>query len=226
MRRTIGVLGLGVFGRTVVKELTDEPVDIITIDKDKTITQRIESYVLEAVIGDFTDMELIKSVGIAQCETVIIATASSLESSVIATLNCKNLGIKNIIVKVKNKRHREIMEQLGATEVIRPEYAAGLKLSKQLRNPNIRDVIDLEDDVSIVEFTPPKKWFGKSIKELDLRSEFGLNIIGIKSAQTNMINYNLAVDAPLDETDILVAIGNKDDIEEFDYVEDLSLIHI
>ncbi|MGX7446468.1 hypothetical protein B8A44_02185 [Dolosigranulum pigrum] len=220
MRRTIGVLGLGVFGRTVVKELTDEPVDIITIDKDKTITQRIESYVLEAVIGDFTDMELIKSVGIAQCETVIIATASSLESSVIATLNCKNLGIKNIIVKVKNKRHREIMEQLGATEVIRPEYAAGLKLSKQLRNPNIRDVIDLEDDVSIVEFTPPKKWFGKSIKELDLRSEFGLNIIGIKSAQTNMINYNLAVDAPLDETDILVAIGNKDDIEEFDYVED------
>lgn len=220
MRRTIGVLGLGVFGRTVVKELTDEPIDIITIDKDKTITQRIESYVLEAVIGDFTDMELIKSVGIAQCETVIIATASSLESSVIATLNCKNLGIKNIIVKVKNKRHREIMEQLGATEVIRPEYAAGLKLSKQLRNPNIRDVIDLEDDVSIVEFTPPKKWFGKSIKELDLRSEFGLNIIGIKSAQTNMINYNLAVDAPLDETDILVAIGNKDDIEEFDYVED------
>lgn len=220
MRRTIGVLGLGVFGRTVVKELTDEPVDIITIDKDKTITQRIESYVLEAVIGDFTDMELIKSVGIAQCETVIIATASSLESSVIATLNCKNLGIKNIIVKVKNKRHREIMEQLGATEVIRPEYAAGLKLSKQLRNPNIRDVIDLEDDVSIVEFTPPKKWFGKSIKELDLRSEFGLNIIGIKSAQTNMINYNLTVDAPLDETDILVAIGNKDDIEEFDYVED------
>ncbi|RAN52308.1 hypothetical protein B8A39_03915 [Dolosigranulum pigrum] len=220
MRRTIGVLGLGVFGRTVVKELTDEPVDIITIDKDKTITQRIESYVLEAVIGDFTDMELIKSVGIAQCETVIIATASSLESSVIATLNCKNLGIKNIIVKVKNKRHREIMEQLGATEVIRPEYAAGLKLSKQLRNPNIRDVIDLEDDVSIVEFTPPKKWFGKSIKELDLRSEFGLNIIGIKSAQTNMINYNLAVDAPLDEKDILVAIGNKDDIEEFDYVED------
>ncbi|WP_347301624.1 TrkA family potassium uptake protein [Dolosigranulum savutiense] len=220
MRRTIGVLGLGVFGRTVVKELTDEPVDIITIDKDKTITQRIESYVLEAVIGDFTDMELIKSVGIAQCETVIIATASSLESSVIATLNCKNLGIKNIIVKVKNKRHREIMEQLGATEVIRPEYAAGLKLSKQLRNPNIRDVIDLEDDVSIVEFTPPKKWFGKSIKELDLRSEFGLNIIGVKSAQTNMINYNLAVDAPLDETDILVAIGNKDDIEEFDYVED------
>lgn len=220
MRRTIGVLGLGVFGRTVVKELTDEPVDIITIDKDKTITQRIESYVLEAVIGDFTDMELIKSVGIAQCETVIIATASSLESSVIATLNCKNLGIKNIIVKVKNKRHREIMEQLGATEVIRPEYAAGLKLSKQLRNPNIRDVIDLEDDVSIVEFTPPKKWLGKSIKELDLRSEFGLNIIGIKSAQTNMINYNLAVDVPLDETDILVAIGNKDDIEEFDYVED------
>ncbi len=220
MRRTIGVLGLGVFGRTVVKELTDEPVDIITIDKDKTITQRIESYVLEAVIGDFTDMELIKSVGIAQCETVIIATASSLESSVIATLNCKNLGIKNIIVKVKNKRHREIMEQLGATEVIRPEYAAGLKLSKQLRNPNIRDVIDLEDDVSIVEFTPPKKWLGKSIKELDLRSEFGLNIIGIKSAQTNMINYNLAVDAPLDATDILVAIGNKDDIEEFDYVED------
>ncbi|MGX7390842.1 potassium channel family protein [Dolosigranulum pigrum] len=220
MRRTIGVLGLGVFGRTVVKELTDEPVDIITIDKDKTITQRIESYVLEAVIGDFTDMELIKSVGIAQCETVIIATASSLESSVIATLNCKNLGIKNIIVKVKNKRHREIMEQLGATEVIRPEYAAGLKLSKQLRNPNIRDVIDLEDDVSIVEFTPPKKWLGESIKELDLRSEFGLNIIGIKSAQTNMINYNLAVDAPLDATDILVAIGNKDDIEEFDYVED------
>lgn len=220
MRRTIGVLGLGVFGRTVVKELTDEPIDIITIDKDKTITQRIESYVLEAVIGDFTDMELIKSVGIAQCETVIIATASSLESSVIATLNCKNLGIKNIIVKVKNKRHREIMEQLGATEVIRPEYAAGLKLSKQLRNPNIRDVIDLEDDVSIVEFTPPKKWLGKSIKELDLRSEFGLNIIGIKSAQTNMINYNLAVDSPLDATDILVAIGNKDDIEEFDYVED------
>ena len=81
-------------------------------------------------------------------------------------------------------------------------------------------MIDLEDDVSIVEFTPPKKWLGKSIKELDLRSEFGLNIIGIKSAQTNMINYNLAVDSPLDATDILVAIGNKDDIEEFDYVED------
>lgn len=101
MVKTVGVLGLGVFGSTIATELGEQHYDVIAVDKDLVDVNRVEEYVVQAIQGNFTDIELLRSIGFSNCEVVVIGTGSNLEASVMAIMNCKKLGIKRIIAKAK-----------------------------------------------------------------------------------------------------------------------------
>jgi len=99
MRKTVGILGLGVFGMTIAKQLSEYDCDIIAIDRDETTVNRIEPLVTKAVIADVTDEEVLKEIGIGDCDTVVVATGSSLEASILAVMHCTKLGVPEIIAK-------------------------------------------------------------------------------------------------------------------------------
>ena len=122
--RTIGILGLGIFGQSVLKTLQDQDVDIIAIDDHEDVINQYESMITTGIVGDITEMDLLDAADIGNCDTVVIATGENLESSVLAVMHCKALGVEHVIAKVKNEVTKEVLEKIGADLVILPEVEA------------------------------------------------------------------------------------------------------
>ncbi|SDK26279.1 potassium channel family protein [Alkalibacterium thalassium] len=221
MIKTVGVLGLGVFGSTIAKELGEQHYDVIAVDKDLVDVNRVEEYVVQAVQGNITDLELLESIGLSNCDAVVIGTGSNFEASVLAVMNCKKLGIKKIIAKAKNRTHMEILLEIGADEIIRPEKEIGAKVARNIMRNNILDVINLDEDNSIIEFTAPERWIGRSLKDLDLRKKYKINVIGMKSSPDGPLSINVPPEQKIEPDSFIVAIGKPDTFEHLDYTDQL-----
>ena len=111
----IGVLGLGIFGQTIATELSSFGQDVIALDNNSTTIDSLADQVTKAAVGDITDIDFLRSAGIDTCDTVIIATGEHLESSALALLQCKKLGITNIIAKAMNNNYEESFTEWGPT---------------------------------------------------------------------------------------------------------------
>ena len=192
--RTIGILGLGIFGQSVLKTLQDQDVDIIAIDDHEDVINQYESMITTGIVGDITEMDLLDAADIGNCDTVVIATGENLESSVLAVMHCKALGVEHVIAKVKNEVTKEVLEKIGADLVILPEVEAGMSLAKMILFQHRIEVFQLDDEVVVVEFTVPSAWVGKSIRELAVRDQYQLNIIGYRDAEEQPLRSQLGPD--------------------------------
>lgn len=222
MDKVIGVLGLGIFGSTIAQELGEHHYEVIAVDKDLEDVNRVEEYVVQAVQGNITDLNLLRNIGFEKCNVAVIGTGSNLEASVLAIMHCKKLGIPKIIAKAKNRTYMEILKEMGATEVIRPEKEMGDKVARNLMRNRILDVIDLDDENSIVEFNPPKEWVGKTLVELDLRNKYKMNVIGIRQHKNSKMNVQILPNEKISHDSLLVAIGESHTFEHLDYTNQLK----
>ena len=130
--RTIGILGLGIFGQSVLKTLQDQDVDIIAIDDHADVINQYESMITTGIVGDITEMDLLDAADIGNCDTVVIATGENLESSVLAVMHCKSLGVPTVIAKVKSHTAKKVLEKIGADAVISPEFEMGRSLAQTI----------------------------------------------------------------------------------------------
>lgn len=220
--RTIGVLGLGVFGSSIAKELNDFDCEVIAVDKDMDNVERVEPYVTQAVQGNITDLKFLESIGLENCDVVVVATGTSLEASVLAVMNCKKLGISNIIAKAKNKSFMEVLLEIGATKVIRPEKEAGTRVAKNVLRRHITDIVDLDEDYAVIEFVPPAQWVGKTFDELDLRKRYEINIIGVRKTSQKRMDVSFSPDYRIEAGTILVGIAESEVFERYDYLNKLK----
>ncbi|MDZ7836170.1 MAG: TrkA family potassium uptake protein [Alkalibacterium sp.] len=163
-----------------------------------------------------------KSIGFDNCDVAVIGTGSNLEASVLAIMNCKKLGIKRIIAKAKNRIHMEIMQEMGAHEIVRPEKEMGDKVARNIMRNNILDVITLDDENSIIEFTAPDRWVGRSLKELDLRKKYKINVIGMKTDPNGKLSINVPPEEKIKPDSFIVAIGKPETFEHLDYTDQLK----
>ena len=131
MRRVV-VIGLGIFGFNIAKDLYENGMEVIAIDKNKEVIQKIRDFSTKAVLADGTDKEVIESIGIQQDDVVIISFGEDLAASTLVTLHLKEMKVKHIIVKAPNEDHKHVLEKVGATEVIIPERAMADKVAKSL----------------------------------------------------------------------------------------------
>ncbi len=192
--RTIGILGLGIFGQSVLKTLQDQDVDIIAIDDHADVINQYESMITTGIVGDITEMDLLDAADIGTCDTVVIATGENLESSVLAVMHCKALGVERVIAKVKNEVTKEVLEKIGADLVILPEVEAGMSLAKMILFEHGIEVFQLDEAVVVVEFTVPASWVGKSIRDLEIRDQYQLNIIGYRDAEGQPLQIQISPD--------------------------------
>ena len=187
--RTIGILGLGIFGSSVLTALAQHDINIIAIDDHAERINQFEPVLVRGVVGDIADEELLLSAGIDTCDTVVVATGENLESSVLAVMHCKSLGVPTVIAKVKSHTAKKVLEKIGADSVISPEYEMGRSLAQTILFNNSVDVIQLDKNVSIIEMKIPQSWAGKSLSQLDLRGRYNFNILGFRDYEN----------APLDD---------------------------
>lgn len=217
-QKIYAVLGLGIFGSTVAKTLSEFNYDVIALDKDISCVDRASDFVTEAVQVDFTDIEQLRAIGVGDVDVAVVATGARLEESIMAIMNLRELGVPYILAKAKNKTYREILLKIGADKVVRPEKEMGERVAKQLLSRNVVDMIDIDDNYSIVEMVPPRKWVGSSLKTLDLRNNYGINVLGIRKAQGARLSISPGPDYVIEETDQLLVIADTAVFERFEYL--------
>lgn len=217
---TIGILGLGVFGTTIAKTLHKYDCNIIAVDNHEQQINQLESILTRGVVGDITDRSLLRAAGIQNCDAVVVATGNNLESSVLAVMHSKTLGVPKVIAKVKGTTAKEILLRIGADKVISPERETGISLAKHLIHRNTTSVFELDGNVSIVEFRPPKEWFGKTLAELQLRQNYKMNIIGYRCGENQELNIQLTPDYVFNEDELITAVTDHNTIDHFEDLTD------
>ncbi|MEG0176708.1 potassium channel family protein [Anaerorhabdus sp.] len=214
--KTYAILGLGIFGSTISKTLSDYNYEVIAVDSDITCVDRVAEYVTNAVQADITDIEQLRAIGIQDCDVAVVATGSHLEDSIMAIMNLKELGVPYILAKAKNKKYMQIFEKIGADRVIRPEKEMGERVAKQLVSKNIVDLIDIDSEYSVVEIIAPEIWVGKPLKDLNLRAKYGINILGIRKKPKEHLSISPNADYVIELDDRLLVIADNTVFKKFD----------
>ncbi|ADC91138.1 TrkA N-terminal domain protein [Mageeibacillus indolicus UPII9-5] len=212
-----GVLGLGVFGSTIAQTLAEKGYEVIAVDKEVACVDRLAESVAQANIADITDIEQLREIGIGNCDIVVVAVSSQLEVSLMAILNLQELGIPYILAKAKNKKAVQILTRIGVNKVVRPEHDMGERVAKSLMSQNIIDVIDLDENYSIVEMHLPNSWVGHSIIDLDVRNKYGINILGIREPDDTALTINFDIHKPLAADITLYVIAPTAKLNKFNF---------
>ena len=215
-KKTFCILGLGIFGSTIATELAKHNYEVIAMDRDMTCVERLKETIDVCIKGDFTDIEQLRAVGAQDCDVAIVATGGHLEESVLGIMNLKELGVPFVVAKAKNKKYMSILQKVGADRIVRPEKEMGERVAKQLLSENIVDLIDIDDEYSIVEIKAPYTWAGKTLIELDLRNKYGINVLGIRKKPKEHLSISPDANYVIEESDILLVIAEDSIFKEFD----------
>ena len=202
------VIGLGRFGLEVARKLSELGCEVLAMDSRSEPVQQLSNEVTHAVVGDAQDKEVLRALDAGSFDCAIVAIGGSLADSVLATMNLKELGVGHIVCKAHDETHRKVLLKLGADRVVIPEQENAHRLAKSLSGPNVLDYIELSDAYGIVELPAPKRWQEKTLQELNLRANFGVNMIAVK--RDGAIRVSPGANYRILEGDIVVILGDTD----------------
>ncbi|MDQ1003895.1 trk system potassium uptake protein TrkA [Neobacillus niacini] len=214
MKKNFAVIGLGRFGGSICRTLSDEGFEVLAIDKNE---ERVNAYAMiasHAAVGDTTDEAVLKSLGIRNFDHVIVAIGDDIQSSILTTLILKELGVNHITVKAQNDYHEKVLVKIGADKVVHPERDMGRRIAHNMASSSVLDYLELSDEHSIVEIVANSKISGHTIIDLDIRKKYGLNIVAIKRGMDIIVSPKPNED--IQANDVLIVIGTDEDIDRFE----------
>jgi trk system potassium uptake protein TrkA len=223
--RRFAVIGLGRFGSSVARTLGEKGQQVIAIDKNEELVHDIMDNVTKAVCLDATDEKAMRSAGLEDVDVAVCAMGADIESSILITQLLKEFGIQNVVSKAVNETHKKALEKMGATRVVLPEKEMGARVANTLLSPSdkVLEHVDVSDVSSIIEMEPPDEFIGKSLRELNVRSVYGVNVIAIKKivkttkdgkpCEEEQIDITPQADSAITKGDILVVFGANEKIE-------------
>ena len=201
------VIGLGRFGSSLARHLCKLGAEVLAMDKSSTLVQQVANDVTHAVVGDAQDKEVLRALGARNFDCAIIAIGDDLASSVLTTMNLKELEVPYIVCKAHDETHRRVLEKLGVDRVVIPEQEHAQRLARSLHSHNVLDYIELSEDYGILEVPAPKSWIGKTIRELNVRAKLGVNIIAVENEK--ITNVSPSADYQIRTGDIMVVLGDS-----------------
>lgn len=212
--KQFAVIGLGRFGSSLARALADSGNDVLAVDMLEERIRPLANVLTHVVQADATDEEVLRSLGIRNFDCCIVTISSNLQSSILVTLMVKELGVPLVVAKARDDQHGKVLQRIGADRIVFPERDMGVRLAHNLISGNILDHIELSPDNSIAEIIARDKLVGKNLRQLDLRSRFGLNVLAIKHG--NRISITPRAEDTIAEGDILVVIGPNDGIRRLE----------
>ncbi|HSO62369.1 MAG TPA: TrkA family potassium uptake protein [Desulfobacterales bacterium] len=213
MKRVV-VIGLGIFGSQLARQLYESGLDVIAVDKNKDVVQKIKDYSTKAVVADASEKEILESIGVAADDVVVISFGEDLSASTLLTLHLKEMKVKTIIVKVPNEDYKRILLKVGASDAIIPEREMANKVARGIISPNVLEYLPISEDYTIVELAPPTAFIGKTLAELDLRKKYSLQVIAIRDVLTSKMQLVPRASAIIKDSDVMVIIGKEEDIRK------------
>jgi trk system potassium uptake protein TrkA len=204
------VIGLGRFGTAVARELCELGKQVLAMDLDRDLVQDVADKVTHAVVGDARDPDVLQSLGIKEYDCAIVAIGSDVGSSALVAMRLKEAGVPKVVCKARSHVHRRLLEKIGADRVVFPEHEMGIKVAQGLAHSNIINFIELSPEYGIVEVDLPNGWAGRTIRDLDIRAKFEVNVIAIRRGDD--INVSPGADCVLVQGDRLLVLGEDGNI--------------
>jgi trk system potassium uptake protein TrkA len=219
-KRSFAVIGLGRFGSAMATTLAESGHEVIGVDGSEDRVRGLADLLSLAVQLDATDEKALLSAGIKDVDVAIVSIGENIESSLLVVTLLREIGIKNIVAKAVTPLHGRILEKLGVTRVVFPERETAIRLAHSLVMPNVLDYIELSSEYSIVDVPAPADFAGKTLKDIGLRSRFGLTTIAIKRyAKTSdgpMTNIAPGPDDVVQAGDVLSLLGSNERLGQLD----------
>jgi len=209
--RRILVVGLGHFGWWAARSLHELGHEVVAIDRDEVRVDRAVDFVTLGVAADATHPDLLRKVGVDGAEAAIISTGTDLASAILCVQALKDLGIQEIYVKVTSRRAARAIDAFGVTETVFPEREAAHRLAQRIGTKTVLDYIPLIAGYSIQEIAIPDAWVGRSLDELRLPHEHGIQIVALIDVLTGEVAMVPDPSRPLRESDVAVVLG-KDEV--------------
>jgi trk system potassium uptake protein TrkA len=210
------VIGLGSFGSNVAKTLYEMGHEVVAIDEEKSKVDDMKDTATHAVQMNAADKENLQAVGITDMDIVVVSLGPDMESSVLTTLYLKEMAVRRIVAKALTEDHAKILEAVGATEVIYPEKDMAIKTALRLSNPNILEYLPLISGLTVQEIAAPEKFIGKSLKELDLRNKYNIQVMAIKGIIPEKTTFMPKADFVIKDSDILIILGEEKQLKKLD----------
>lgn len=210
--KDIAVIGLGKFGRSIAEAYSAAGGSVLAIDWDGERVQEISAIVECAIRADVTDIDVVRTLGISNVDAVVVAISDNLEAAVMATILSKEEGVPLVLAKAHDEIHAKVLRKVGADKIIFPEKEMGVRIARNLKMRNFNDIVDLNDECSIIEAKAPKSWVGSNLLKIDARRKYGINVIGMR--YNDKVEINIPPEMTIEEDMLLIVIGENEQIDK------------
>lgn len=210
--KTILLIGLGRFGKHIAEKLQEFKHEVMAIDKCEDRVNSVLPYVTDAQIGDCTNEEFMRTLGVRNFDVCIVTIGENFQNSLETTSLLKELGAKLVVSRASSDVHQKFLLRNGADEIIYPEKQLASWTAIRYTSDHIFDYIELNENYSIFEISVPKNWTGKTVGKLDIRKKYNIIIMGIKVS--GQLNLNITTDTVLSDNETLLVLGNNKDIQK------------
>jgi trk system potassium uptake protein TrkA len=206
------VFGLGRFGYSVAVSLARDGCEVLAVDIDGDIVEDIANNVTLAVKANVKDQDVYSSLGLRNMDGAVVAVGGDMEASILATILSKEAGIPYVLAKASSDTHAEVLRRVGADQVILPEREMGSRVARNMVFGTFVDTFELSATYSMVELEVPEPWVGQSLRQLDVRRRYGVNVIAVREGEK--INANMNPDTPFQAHQIILTVGNNEDLKK------------
>ena len=208
--KSVLLIGLGRYGQHVVKKLNEIGHYVMAVDKNEEKVNAILPYVTNAVIGDSTNEDFLRSLGIENYDVCIVAIGDDFQSSLETTSLLKELGGKLVVARATRDVHEKFLLRNGADHVVYPEKQLGIWTAITYSSEKVFDFIDLGESHAIMEVSIPDSWDGKTVMELNVRNNYNINILAVRD--DGRLNISISGDTKFDKDQTLLVLGTNSDI--------------
>lgn len=210
--KSILLIGLGRFGRHIAIKLDEMNHQVMAVDNKESRVEAVLPYVRNAQIGDATNEDFIRSLGVRNFDVCIVAIGDDFQSSLEATSLLKELGAKLVVSRAARDVHAKFLLRNGADEVVYPEKQLATWTAIRYSADHIFDYIELDEEHGIFEIAIPDPWIGKTVGKLDIRKKYNVNIMALR--HNGILDMNISSDTLLEDDQTMLVLGNMKNIQK------------
>jgi trk system potassium uptake protein TrkA len=211
--KQFAIIGLGNFGYYLATHLYEKGHDVLAIDKDPNLVQKIKDHVTQAVVADATDSKTMDSLSIHEMDAAVVCIGTDLGASIHTTLILKDVGARRVYAKAITEPHGRILRKVGAQEILFPEKDLAISLAERLHNPSLLDYLPFFEGYSIIELKPKENFIGKELKELDLINQYGVQVIAVKKVASGKLFMIPTGKHVMKEDEVMILLGPNDGLD-------------
>ena len=210
--KTVLLIGLGHFGKHIARELNRLGHQVMAVDNNESRVEAVLPYVRNAQIGDATNEDFIRSLGVRNFDVCIVAIGDNFQSSLEATSLLKELGAKMVVSRAARDVHAKFLLRNGADEVVYPEKQLASWTAIRYSADHIFDYVELDEEHGIFEISIPDAWIGKTVGKLDIRKKYNVNIMALRC--NGVLDMNISSETLLGDDQTMLVLGNIKNIQK------------